>query len=128
MPETSKYIRIDGQEYPVAITSLKRKGDILDLTATRTSDGVLHRDVIGTFYNYTLNIYSPDPAVYEQLWWVLTAPVASHSVQLPYQPEAFNGYFSSCQDDIQLITPDGIKAKGLSCNLTATRPSRTAGQ
>jgi hypothetical protein len=41
----SKYIIIDGQEYPVAVTKLQRKGDILDLTANRTEDGVLHREV-----------------------------------------------------------------------------------
>lgn len=126
---TSKYIRIDNTEYQVAIVSMKRKGDILDLTANRTEDGVLHRDVIGTYYNYTLNILAPsDPELYERIWWVLTAPVASHSIQLPYQPSAFTGYFSSCQDDIKLIDENGkFIGKGISCNLTATRPSRTHG-
>ena len=53
---TSKYIQIDGQEYKVPLISpMDRKGDILDLTANRTEDGVLHREVIGTYYNYTLN-------------------------------------------------------------------------
>lgn len=125
---TSKYLQIDGVEYPVAIMELQRKGDILDLEANRTRDGVLHRDVIGTYYNYSLKIEAPnDPELYERFWWVITAPVASHTVQLPYQPESFKGYFSSCQDNITLIKADGKKAKGLSCNLTASRPSRTAG-
>ena len=126
---TSKWLQIDGVEYKVGIVSpLKRKGDILDLTANRTEDGVLHREVIGTYYNYTLTIIAPnDQTVYENLWWKLTEPVASHMVQLPYQPEPFEGYFGSCQDDVAVIDDNGhYIGKGISCNLVATRPSRTA--
>lgn len=126
---TSKYIQIDNSEYKVPLISpIDRKGDILDLTANRTEDGVLHREVIGTYYNYTLNFLATgDQAEYERLWWKLTEPVASHMIQLPYQPEAFEGYFGSCKDNVTLITADGQKAKGLSCNLVCTRPSRNAG-
>ena len=125
---TSKWLQIDGVEYKVPIVSLKRKGDILDLTANRTEDGVLHREVIGTYYNYTLTIgVVNDQELYDNLWWVLTTPVASHQIQMPNQPEPFEGYFGSCQDDIVLITDDGQKAKGLSFNIVATRASRTAG-
>jgi hypothetical protein len=124
---TSKWLQIDGVEYQVPIVDLQRKGDILDLTANRTEDGVLHRDVIGTYYNYTLNIGRVrDQSVNEALWWALTAPVASHQVQLPYQPEPFEGYFGSCKDNITLIDANGQKTKGLSFNLIATRPSRNA--
>jgi len=127
MPTNSKYIIIDGTEYRVAITELQRKGDILDLTANRTEDGVLHREVIGTYYNYTLTIgVVNNPELYEQLWSVLTAPVASHQVTLPHDHIQFKGYFSSCKDNIVLVTDTGYKAKGLSCNLTASVPSRPA--
>lgn len=124
----SKWLQIDNAEYQVAIVKMQRKGDILDLTAKRTEDGVLHREVIGTYYNYTLEILAPSkPALYESLWWKLTEPVASHQIQLPYQPAPFEGYFSSCKDDVNLVKPDGtFLGKGISCNLTATRPSRTA--
>ena len=123
----SKYIIIDNVEYQVPILELKRKGDILDLTANRTEDGVLHRDVIGTFYNYTLNIGEcKDKALYEQLWYVLTAPVASHMIELPHDHIQFEGYFGSCQDNIFFVTSEGYRAKGFSCNLVATRPARTA--
>ena len=124
---TSKYIQIDTEEFKVPLLSpMERKGDILDLTANRSEDGVLHRDVIGTYYNYTLNfIFTGDAAEYEKLWVKLTEPVASHMVQLPYQSEAFEGYFGSCKDNVTLITAEGIKAKGLSCNLVCTRPSVT---
>lgn len=128
----SKYIQIDGTEYKIPLLSpMDRKGDILDLTANRTEDGVLHREVIGTYYNYTLKfIYNGDDAEYEKLWVKLTEPVASHMVQLPYHPDnkAFEGYFGSCKDNVTLITADGIKAKGLSCNLVASSPSIVAGE
>lgn len=126
---TSKWLQIDNVEYKVGLVSpMKRKGDILDLTAARTEDGVLHRDVIGTFYNYTLNIIAPsDQELYEAIWWKLTEPVASHMIQLPYQTEPFEGYFGSVQDDVKFIDKDGkCIGNGISCNLVATRPSRTA--
>ena len=124
---TSKYLTIDDVEYQVAVISLQRTGDILDLSANRTEDGVLHREVIGTFYNYTLGIIAPsNPELYEQVWWKLTEPVASHSVKLPYQATAFDGYFSSCKDGVKLIKPDGtFVGTGISFKLTAMSPSRT---
>lgn len=125
----SQWIQIDGEPYKIPLlTPMDRKGDILDLTATRKEDGTLQREVIGTYYNYTLNfINNGDTAEYERLWWKLTEPVASHQVQLPYQPTPFEGYFGSCKDNVTLITADGMKAKGLSCNLVASSPSRRAG-
>lgn len=124
---TSKWLQIDGVEYQVPIVELQRKGDILDLTANRTEDGVLHREVIGTYYNYTLNIGRVrDQSVNEALWWKLTEPVASHQVQLPYQPEPFEGYFGSCKDNITFMDSNGQRTVGLSFNLVCTRPSRNA--
>lgn len=125
----SKYIQIDGEEYPVAITNMQRKGDILDLTANRTEDGKLHREIIGTYYNYTLTFLSPsDPVLYEKLWLKLTEPVPSHTIQLPYQTSTFKGYFGSCQDDIKIVEDNGrYIGKGISCNLVASNPSRRSG-
>ena len=130
MPATNKYIIIDGEEYRVPIASpMDRSADILDLTAHRTEDGVLHREVIGTYYNYTLNFLSSCPrAEYERLWWKISEPVASHLVRLPYQEEASEMYFSSVKDNVVIIDANGKKCKGLSCKLTMTRPSRVAGE
>ena len=126
----NKHIEIDGVPYPVAIIKMQRKGDILDLTANRTEDGVLHREVIGTYYNYSLEMIAPtDPELYEKLWWKLTEPIASHRVRLPYQPTAFEGYFSSCKDEIKLVDKEGkYIGMGISCNLTMINPARRAGR
>lgn len=121
----SKYIIIDNKEYKVPIVEFKRSADILDLTASRNEKGVLVRKVIGTFYNCTLNIgVINDFDLYEELWDVLTAPVASHKIELPHDHVRFEGYFSSVSDDIVLITDDGYKAKGLTCKITMTKPAR----
>ena len=124
----NKYLIIDGETFKVPITEMKRKGDIMDIEAKRTEDGVLHREtVVGTYYNYSLTFGTiTDPVVYERLWWVLTTPVASHQIQLPGQSTAFTGYFGSVQDGIVFITDESYKAKGLSCNVVCTYPSRRA--
>lgn len=122
----NKWLIIDGETFRVPIIEMKRKGDIMDIEAKRTEDGTLHREtVVGTFYNYTLNFGTiTDPALYERLWWVLTTPVQHHQIQLPGQASAFTGYFGSINDGIVLIKDDSYKAKGLSCNVVCTYPSR----
>ena len=124
----NKYLKIDGVTYKVPIVKMERKGDVLDFTAKRLQNGGLKRDIIGTYYNFTLEIgVINNQELYDRLWWVLTAPVASHQIQLPNQPEPFEGYFGSCKDNIELVTEDGYKAKGLSFNIVCTWPSRRPG-
>lgn len=121
----SKWIRIDGVEYKVALSPLKRKGDVLDLTAKRTEDGVLHREIIGTYYNYTLNVErGGDMEAYNAFWWTVTAP-SNHFIILPYSTEEIEGYFGSCQDEIFFVNASGKRVKGFSCNMVAVRPART---
>lgn len=123
----ANYIRIDGTTYRVAITSLKRKADILDKYAERTEDGVLHREVIGTYHNYTLSIgIVNDLDLYNTLFSVLSEPIESHIVELPHDHVQFEGYFSSVQDEIDRIRENGTRYKGLTCNLISVRPRRTA--
>jgi len=120
-------IIIDGTSYDVAITSLKRKADILDKSAYRSEDGDLHREVIGTYYNYTLaiGVYNND-TLYNTLFEVLSQPVAYHTVTLPHDNVEFKGYFSSVQDEVVRLTETGAKFKGLTCNLIAKSPRRRA--
>lgn len=125
----SQFLIIDTVVYQVPIIELKRKADILDKYAYRSEDGVLHREVIGTYHNYSLKIgVVNDPELYNRLFDVLSAPVASHLVELPHDHVAFRGYFSSIQDEISRLTPNGAKYKELFCNLTAMIPRRRPGQ
>lgn len=124
----AKYIIIDGTEYPVRITELKRKADILDKYAERSEDGELHREVIGTFHNYSLKIgvKAGERDLYNRLFDVLSEPVASHEVTLPHDHVTFRGYFSSVQDGIRFVDDYGYDAEGLQCNLVAMKPRRYA--
>lgn len=127
MAIVDRQIIIDGVSYDVAITSLKRKGDILDKSAYRSEDGDLHREVIGTFYNYTLAIgVINDDTLYNSLFEKLTEPVAYHQVTLPHDNVSFKGYFSSVQDEVVRLTDTGAKFKGLTCNLIAKSPRKRA--
>ena len=121
----SKFIIIDGEEFPVFITSLKRKADILDKFAYRSEDGELHREVIGTYHNFTLKIgIVNDLDLYNHLFDVLSEPTAYHEVELPHDHVKFNGYFGSVQDEVDRLYDKGTRFKGLSCNLVAVSPRR----
>lgn len=125
----SKYLIVDGVEYHVPLLEYERKGDILDREATRTQDGVLHRKIIGTFYNYTIKIGRfGDMTTYNALWNVLTAP-SNHTIEMPHDGVSFEGYFGSCKDNIYFVTQDSngksFRAKGFSCNIVQVRPART---
>jgi len=121
----SKWIRIDGTEYKVALSPLKRKGDVLDLEANRTADGILHRKIIGTYYNYTLGVERcGDISEYNSFWWVVTSP-SNHMIILPYATEEIEGYFGSAQDEVFFVDSNGKRCKGFSCNMVAVRPART---
>ena len=124
----SKYLIVDGVEYKVGILKMKRKGDILDKTANRTEDGDLHREVIGTYYNFSLEIRpGDDTELYDRLFWVLTEPVAYHMVQLPGQPEPAKMYFGSVQDEVRYIDDDETTYyNNLTCNVVCKLPSRYA--
>lgn len=120
-------IIIDGVSYNVAIAEVKRKADILDKSAYRTEDGDLHREVIGTYYNYSLAIgVINNDDLYNELFEVLTDPVEYHEVTLPHDNVMFQAYFSSVQDEVVRLTDTGAKFKGLSCNLIAKKPRKYA--
>jgi len=79
---------IDGTGYPeVNVTSLKRSFSVLDgPNAGRTMDGAMQRDIIGTYYNYSMELSSDfsDPNQYDALYEVLSAPEDSHTLVIPY--------------------------------------------
>lgn len=125
---------IDGEYFNIAIAELHRKADILDKSAYRSEDGDLHREVIGTYYNYTLKFgmlcrNKEEREEYNKLFEVLSEPVAYHVVTLPHDGETFDGYFASVEDDINYLIDDETMAafKGLQCNLISKKPRKVAG-
>lgn len=80
---------VDGVGYKVKVPSggLKRSFDVLDGTnAGRMLSGRMTRDIIGTFYNYQLEINRDLASLeeYDRLFQVLSAPAASHTLRFPY--------------------------------------------
>lgn len=131
----NKYkIQINGEPFNIAIVELHRKADILDKSAYRSEDGDLHREVIGTYYNYNLKFgmmcrTQEERAEYNRLFEVLSEPVEYQNVRLPHDGVEFEGYFASVEDDINYLVDDetGAAFKGLQCNLIARLPRKVAG-
>lgn len=122
-------IRIDGVTYDVPVVSIQRNAELLDRMAERTEDGVLTRQVIGTYYNYTIewgSIARTDD--YNALYAVMTAPVPFHQIVVPgtsgdYE---FTAYISSVKDEIKKIHNGKTYWHKLSANFIAKEPARRA--
>ncbi len=107
---------IDGIRFDVGIVKLSREGVVNDgENAGRTLDYVMHRDVKGTLYNYSLTVgtKSLSASDYDELYEVLTAPVDSHLVRLPYGQgsKTVQMYVTSVKDEL-LRSRDGVKTWG----------------
>lgn len=118
---------IDGITYNVPVISLKRKAEFLDKYAERTEDGVLHRELIGVYFNYQLQFgRGDDPAEYARLWQKLSEPIEFHTVTVPDEDGdiIFSAYFSNVGDEV--IKANGTRRfwKNLTVNFIAQSPAR----
>lgn len=127
---TEHLLIIDGDKYDVMITALKRKANILDKYAERTADGDLKREVIGTYYNYSLAFaYNDKPERYKILWDKLTEPTEFHNITIVDTVETitFKGYIAEVSDEIIYANPNNGYERtfsNLSCELLAKLPNR----
>lgn len=122
---------VDGVEYRrIHVLSLKRSFAILDgENAGRTMDGKMQRDVIGTYYNYSLVIdpSDSDPAEYDALFEALSAPVKSHKIVVPYGQGVleFEAYVANGEDDLSRIyRNESRKWDNLTINFVSMEPQR----
>src|SRR5688572_23989993 len=111
-------IEIDGVEYDIPVISIKRKAEFLDKYAERTEDGVLHRELIGVYFNYELAFgRTTNTTEYAALWAKLTEVEEFHEVTVPdldAAPYTFTAYFAGVSDQIRKDTA----AKTFWMNLT----------
>jgi len=125
----SEILIIDGSTYNVPVISVKRKGEFLDRYAERTADGKLHRDLIGVYYNYNLQLgFTSDTTEYRRLWRKLTEPEEYHTVTIPDadgEPLTFTAYFSNVSDDLLRAYDDKVYWKNTTVNFIARSPART---
>jgi hypothetical protein len=121
-------IQIDGETFEVPIISVDMKGEFLDRYAERGADGVLHREIIGVYFNYSVAFGSTaDTAEYARLWNKLTEPVEFHQVTLWDENGAYSltAYFAGVGHSLRKVKDSGVFWKSLTCNFVAQSPART---
>ena len=78
---------MDGIAYNVRVSKLTRKFSVQDTDRTgRTQDGEMYRDIVGTFYNYSMTVeqMGDDTESFDNFWEVISQPVESHVCEFPY--------------------------------------------
>ena len=125
---------IDGLDLRIQVTDLERSFAVTDSdNSGRVQSRRMYRDIIGTFYNYTLTI-DPDKsnrADYDTFYDIISAPVESHTMSFPYGQETleFEAYVTNGKDKLKKEKDkdgnDIIKWSGLSIDFIAMEPQRT---
>ena len=119
-------IRIDGETFNVPITSVSMSADMLDKYAERTNDGVLHRELIGVFYNFELTFASSfqNAAEYARLWRKLSEPGDFHTVTLWDEDGEYTqvGYFAQTKHELIKLKNGMPYWKSLSTSFVAKAP------
>lgn len=124
---------VDGVEYPgVNVLSLTRAFSVLDgPNAGRVMDGSAKRDIIGTYYNYRLELTSDysDLGEYDSLYEVLSAPEDSHQLTVPYGQGSlsFQAYVANGEDELLHCRDQFNKWNNLTINFIAMKPQRRPG-
>ena len=127
------YIKVDGIIYKglCVIAPIKRNFSVADGKNAGRSEfsGLMFRDIIGTFYNYTITVdaSASDPKIYDDFYDKISAPVEKHKVVFPYGQETltFDAYVSGGSDECSEIRENGKKWGNLSINFIAMEPQRT---
>lgn len=124
-------ITIDGTTYDVPIITLDESCDFLDKYAERTDDGILHRELIGCFFNQQIQFGAPvnatQRAAYAALWLKLSEPVEFHEATVPDVdgvPFTFDMYVSGLKRSLRKWTTTNTWWKALAVNFTAQAPGR----
>ena len=79
--------KIDNTEFDVGVTALSRKFSAQEReTARSTTTGTAIRSVIGSFYNYSVQLQTSalHPEQYDALYEILTSPDEFHIFEMPY--------------------------------------------
>ena len=121
---------IDGVEFTKAVIEVKRTFQVLDgENAGRTIvNGNMERDVIGTYYNYSVTIDTSfmTLAEYDELYEIVSSPDDFHMLQVPYGQEtyAYEAYITNGSDELKRINGTKNYWGSLSFNFIAKSPKR----
>jgi hypothetical protein len=122
-------ITIDGTTYDVPIVDMSISYEALDKYAERTSDGKLHREMIGVYakYEVTFGISNGNPSDYADLVDVLTEPTEFHTVILPTETgtETASCYFGPVRHVLYRVAGSNKYYRGLKISVIPREPTRT---
>lgn len=124
-------LSLDGKAYPnLHVVSLKRSFSVLDGdNAGRVMTGAMKRDIIGTYYNYSMEIdpVSSDLAEYDEFYEAISSPVDSHVLTVPYAQTTltFDAYVANGEDELASKYNGRNEWQNLAVNFVAMKPKRT---
>ncbi len=100
--------KIDGKTFDVGIRTLGRKFAAQDRENARsTTTGTAIRSVIGSFYNYSVQLQTSalHPDQYDALYEILTSPDEFHIFEMPYGQTTYTfiGSITSVSDTLGFI-------------------------
>lgn len=123
--------KVDGIEFTKAIVDKpKRSFQILDgeNAGRQILTAKMERDILGTFYNYSMNIDSRfmSKEEYDELYNLLSAPVDSHTIEVPFGQETlvYEAYVTNGTDELASIRNNSYNWASLSINFIAMEPQR----
>ena len=120
---------VDGQQFNIAVINLERSATLRggDNEGTAIS-GRKIRDLTGTYYDYKMTLGTRDMGGqdYDSLYEILTAPVDSHNVVMPYGQTTltFEAYIEEVNDSLKRMGDAKNLWGYLEVTFTATRPQR----
>ena len=118
---------MDGSAYNVRVSKLTRKFSVQDTDKTgRTQDGEMYRDIVGTFYNYSMTVeqMGSDRESFDSFWEAVSQPVESHVCVFPYNQTIMTQkmYITSGEQDLISKTADRTLWGEISLNYIAMSP------
>lgn len=132
MAQKQNLVSIDNKYYDIVIPidGIKRSFSIADTeNSGRLLNGKMIRDLVGTYYNYTILFETKymQKEEYDDLYTKLSAPADSHTIIVPYGQETltFEAYVTSGNDTLKSVSNGVNKWYGLSVNFIAMQPART---
>lgn len=125
--------KVDGKAFSgIGVVSLKRSFRLPDGTnAGDMLSGDYERALIGTYYDYTLTISILDfpENEYDELYEILSAPVDSHTVEMPYGRTGtitYEAMIEAGDDELSVMNEDENEWADLIVTFRAKKPQRKA--
>lgn len=123
----SGVITIDDIDFTPGLVKIGRKASVLDKFAERTIDGDLKREILGVYFNYTLEFSQFwDMNQYDKLFKKLTESKNFHIIKIISNAgvfEPFKGYVAGVEDVIEYVRGNERKITGLKCEIIAKEPT-----